>query len=104
NSYPGLEVDVPSFTYSYGFELKGDWSQLYAPGHEVKAYAEHCAEKYGLGPHIRFGSLVVEARFDEQQAQWRVRLAGGEELTTRYLVNACGYLSEIGRASCRERV
>ena len=95
NTYPGLEVDVPSFAYSYGYELSSrDWSQLYAPGAEVRAYAERCADKYGVRPHIRFGTEVVEATFDDEQATWRVRLAGGEELTTRYLVNACGYLSD----------
>ncbi|MBA3741476.1 NAD(P)/FAD-dependent oxidoreductase [Sporichthya sp.] len=93
NSYPGLEVDVPSFSYSYMFEPKADWSQLYAPGSEVQAYAEHCADKFGLRRHIRFGRQVIQARFDEANALWRVSLQTGEELTARYLVNACGYLS-----------
>lgn len=93
NTYPGLEVDVPSFNYSYVFEMKPDWSQLYAPGIEIKAYADHCADKYGLRTHIRFHSTVVEARF-ETDSLWHVRRSDGDVLTCRYLVNACGYLNE----------
>lgn len=94
NTYPGLQVDVPSFTYCYHFAIKPDWSQVFAPGHELKAYADRCADRYGLRPHLRFGCRVVEARFDPEAAIWHVRLAGGELLTARYVVSACGYLSD----------
>jgi len=57
NTYPGLTVDVASTSYSYGFEPY-DWSRLYAKGGEVKAYADHCADKYGVRQHIRFGKTV----------------------------------------------
>jgi cation diffusion facilitator CzcD-associated flavoprotein CzcO len=95
NSYPGLAVDIPSFVYSYSFELNAeDWSEFYSPGPDIKAYAERCADKYGITPHIRFGRKVAEARFVDDESYWRVRLTDGEELTTRYLFNACGYLSD----------
>jgi cation diffusion facilitator CzcD-associated flavoprotein CzcO len=67
---------------------------MYAPGNEVLAYAEHCADKYDVRRRIRFGATVVQARFDEDAALWRVLLETGEELVGRYLVNASGYLAE----------
>ena len=35
------------------------------PGHELKAYAEHCVDKYGLRPKIRFNTKVLGAGFDD---------------------------------------
>ena len=40
NHYPGLAVDIPSTTYSYWFEPNPNWSRLFAPGGEVKQYAD----------------------------------------------------------------
>ena len=48
NTYPGIAVDIPSFSYQFSFEQSPDWTRTYAPGDELKAYAEHCVDKYGL--------------------------------------------------------
>jgi cation diffusion facilitator CzcD-associated flavoprotein CzcO len=53
---------------------------------------EHCAEKYGLLPHIRFGTAVEEARFDEDAALWRIRTSDGEEHEAEVLVSGVGQL------------
>lgn len=90
NTYPGLTVDVASTTYSYAFEPNPEWSRLYAPGAEVKAYADHCARKYGLLPHLRFGAKVREARYDEAANQWQLTLVNGEIHACRYFVSATG--------------
>ncbi len=92
NTYPGLEVDIPSFTYSYHFELKPDWTQVYAPGREIKAYADHVADKYGIRPHIRYHTEVKEIEFDDAAGTWTVRATGGETFTCRYFVAATGLL------------
>lgn len=65
NTYPGIAVDIPSFSYQFSFEQSPDWSRTYAPGHELRAYAEHCVDKYGLRERIRFGTEVHAATFDE---------------------------------------
>jgi cation diffusion facilitator CzcD-associated flavoprotein CzcO len=93
NTYPGIAVDIPAFSYQFSFEQSPDWSRTYAPGHELKAYAEHCVDKYGLRHRIRFNTKVVGAAFDDAQHLWRVQLDTGEELTARFLVNACGVLT-----------
>ena len=48
NTYPGIAVDIPSFSYQFSFEQSADWSRTYAPGRELKAYADHCVDKYQL--------------------------------------------------------
>ena len=65
NTYPGIAVDIPSFSYQFSFEKSPDWTRTYAPGHELKAYAEHCVDKYGLRRKIRFNTKVVGATFDD---------------------------------------
>ncbi|MCP2279090.1 flavin-containing monooxygenase [Nocardia amikacinitolerans] len=94
NHYPGLAVDIASVTYSYSFEPNPYWSRLFAPGRELKKYAEHVADKYGLRRRMRFGTVVDGARWDEENQQWVVSIAGGETVTGRYLLTATGFLSQ----------
>ncbi|MGE2735137.1 flavin-containing monooxygenase [Mycolicibacterium vaccae] len=94
NHYPGLAVDIPSPTYSYWFEPNPNWSRLYAPGSELKAYADHVADKYDVRRHMRFNSPVDGARWDEDGEFWRVAVSSGETFTARYLITATGYLSQ----------
>ena len=63
NRYPGLAVDVPSTTYSYWFEPNPYWSRLFAPGAELKRYAEHVADKYNVRRYMRFNTTVEGARW-----------------------------------------
>ncbi|MBV5243537.1 NAD(P)/FAD-dependent oxidoreductase [Mycolicibacterium sp. PAM1] len=94
NHYPGLAVDIPSPTYSYWFEPNPYWSRLYAPGSELKKYAEHVADKYDVRRHMRFNSPVDGARWDDDTESWQVALSGGETLTAKFLITATGYLSQ----------
>lgn len=93
NTYPGIGVDIPSFSYQFSFEQSPDWTRTYAPGAELKSYAERCVAKYGIGDRIRFHTTVTGAAFDEARDQWRVSTDSGE-ITARYLINAAGVLNE----------
>ena len=92
NTYPGIAVDIPSFSYQFSFEQSPNWTRTYAPGKELKAYAEHCVDKYGLRRKIRFGTKVLRADFDEENDLWRVSTDPGGVVTARFLVNAGGVL------------
>ena len=94
NRYPGLAVDIPSTTYSYWFEPNPNWSRLFAPGQELKNYADHVADKYDVRRHMRFNTTVEGARWDEDAQVWKVALADGETLTGRFLITATGFLSQ----------
>src|SRR3984957_17071504 len=52
----------PSTTYSYWFEPNPYWSRLFAPGAELKRYAEHVADKYNVRRYMRFNTTVEGAR------------------------------------------
>ncbi|MFX0578459.1 flavin-containing monooxygenase [Nocardia nepalensis] len=93
NHYPGAACDVPSSTYSYSFELESEWSRRFGSQHEIKAYLERCAVKYGVAPKIRSNTEVTAARFDEATGRWRVTLAGSEEHCYDALICATGQLS-----------
>jgi cation diffusion facilitator CzcD-associated flavoprotein CzcO len=94
NTYPGIAVDIPSFSYQFSFETRGEWSRVYAPGAELKHYADHCVDKYGVRDRIRFGTRIIAARFDEARDVWRLKTRDGEEITSRFVVNAAGALSQ----------
>ncbi|OBG90937.1 monooxygenase [Mycobacterium sp. E136] len=94
NHYPGLAVDVPTTTYSYFFEPNPNWSRLFSTGTEIKQYASDVADKYDVRRHIRFNTSVESARWDEEADVWRVTLADGATLSTRYLITATGFLSQ----------
>lgn len=93
NTYPGIAVDIPSFSYQFSFEQSRHWSRTYAPGRELKAYAEHCADKYGVRSRIRFNTKVQAADFDDERGLWRVQTDPGGEVTARFLISACGVLT-----------
>jgi cation diffusion facilitator CzcD-associated flavoprotein CzcO len=93
NHYPGAACDVESHLYSYSFEPNPSWTRAFAPQSEILDYLVHCAEKYGVRPHIRFRTSAVRARFDEATASWEVETSDGQRLRARIVVSACGPLS-----------
>jgi cation diffusion facilitator CzcD-associated flavoprotein CzcO len=93
NHYPGAACDVESHLYSFSFEPNPDWSRTFAGQKEILAYLEHCADKYGLRPHIRFDTAATGASFDERTGLWTVETSRGERLTARVLVSAIGGFS-----------
>lgn len=97
NTYPGVAVDTPSFGYSFSFEPNPAWSRVFAKGAELKAYAEHCADKYDVRRLVRFRSKVVSADFDAATHRWRLSLEGGEVITARYVIAATGVFTKPKR-------
>jgi 4-hydroxyacetophenone monooxygenase len=97
NTYPGCGVDTPNHFYSYAFEPNHDWSHFFAKRDELWNYFEKVADKYDLRKHIRFGTEVAEARYDEASARWRITAQGAncvrQTLVARVLVSAVGVLN-----------
>jgi cation diffusion facilitator CzcD-associated flavoprotein CzcO len=93
NIYPGVAVDIPSFTYSFSFEQRADWSRLFAPGHELKRYAADCVRKYDLHRHIRFDTRVSEIRL-LGPSRWQLTTTTGAVLHANYVISATGLLTQ----------
>ena len=93
NRYPGCACDIPSHLYSFSFELNPAWTRHYPPQREIWEYLRHCARKYVLLPHIRFGAELVQAHYDEAAARWHVTTRDGRSFSARVLVSGMGGLS-----------
>ncbi len=96
NTYPGSGCDVPSHLYSFSFFPKSDWTRRFAEQPEILSYAERCVQQFRLGPHLRLGTTVQRAEFDESGRRWRLVLtsAGGEEqIEADTVIFACGQLN-----------
>ena len=94
NRYPGIQVDIPSFSYQFSFKQRPDWSRVYAPGDELKAYAEQCVDEFGLRSRIRLGTTVTDAAWDEEAHVWKLSTARGETVAARHVVGATGVLTK----------
>jgi cyclohexanone monooxygenase len=93
NTYPGAQCDVPSHLYSFSFELNPWWSRTYATQPEILAYLERCTDQYGLRPHLRAGTGIVEARWDEREQHWSLQSDSGEMFTADVVVSGLGMLN-----------
>ena len=92
NTYPGLCCDVPSALYSFSF-WPWRWSRRFPPRQEILDYLRALSDDRGLGPHLRLGSGVAAAEFDERRALWNLVLEDGGTLQATAIVSAVGQLS-----------
>jgi cation diffusion facilitator CzcD-associated flavoprotein CzcO len=93
NTYPGCACDVPAHLYSYSFELNPTWSRMFAPQPEILEYLRRTARERGIVGHLRFGTNVHGARWDEDAQLWHVDTSRGS-LRAQVLVAATGGLVE----------
>src|SRR5436305_10213833 len=87
NTYPGAACDVPSHLYSFSFEPNPWWSRTYATQPEILAYLERCTDRFGVRPHVRTGTAITSARWDEMQQHWCLESSAGEEFTADVVVS-----------------
>ncbi|MGV0697529.1 flavin-containing monooxygenase [Mycolicibacter sinensis] len=92
NTYPGCACDVPSHLYSFSFEPKATWSKLFSPQPEILDYLRGVADKHGLLRHIRFGSQVDRAHWDDDEFRWHVFTTAGQEFVAQFLISGAGAL------------
>lgn len=92
NTYPGLMCDVPSRYYSFSFAPRPDWSQVFAPGNEIRDYLEQVTDDFGVRDHVRFGTGVE--RTDWVDDRWQVTLDDGSVETFDVVVSATGVLRD----------
>ncbi|WP_249643935.1 flavin-containing monooxygenase [Nocardia sputi] len=93
NTYPGCACDVPSHLYSYSFAPNPDWSRTYGRQREILEYIRAVATEHDVVRHIRFGTELLDARWDEKRSLWRIETSRGT-LTTDFLLSATGLFAE----------
>ena len=93
NRYPGCACDVPSHLYSFSFAPNPDWTRAFSPQPEIEAYLQRVAQERGVLPHVRFGTELLSARWDDGTATWTVETSRGT-VVADVLVLGTGGLSE----------
>ncbi len=92
NTYPGAEVDVGSHLYCFSFKPH-DWSRTHARQPELQRYLEETVDQFGLRDHLRLGTTVESAHWDDERHVWEIRLDDGTVDTCHVLVSAVGFLN-----------
>lgn len=75
NRFPGLHCDVESYVYLPLLEDTGYIpTKKYAPGHEIRAYAELIAAKWNLVDKTLFRTDVEEISWNDQDEHWTIKV------------------------------
>jgi cation diffusion facilitator CzcD-associated flavoprotein CzcO len=93
NTYPGAGCDIPSPLYSFSYEPHSSWPRRFSLQSDIHEYMKNTAKKYGVDEHIRFGTEVTSAEFDERTGCWQVSTASGESFEFDVFIPAVGQLS-----------
>ena len=97
NRYPGARVDVGSHFYCYSFEPADHWTEYFSRQPELQEYFVRVMDHHGLRPHIRFGTEVVSAIWDDARVAWSVEVrtpdGSTEVLEARFVISAVGSLN-----------
>ena len=88
--YPGSRTDIPSHLFAYSFASTSSWQRKFAEREEVQAYLADVAKTEHLIPHVRLGTEVTRADFDETTGLWCVQAATGQCWDCRFLILATG--------------
>ncbi|PTL59648.1 flavin-containing monooxygenase [Paraconexibacter algicola] len=94
NTYPGLHCDVPSRNYQFRFAPNPNWSRVFSPGPEIRAYLERVVDDFQLRDRISLRTEVDEAVWDEDRHVWTLTTKAGEVSEWDFVITACGGLVE----------
>ncbi|MEE4110638.1 MAG: NAD(P)/FAD-dependent oxidoreductase [Halieaceae bacterium] len=97
NRYPGARFDSESYTYGYSFSREvldeWHWKERFSSQPENLRYLNFVADKFDLKKHMQFNCRVERAYYEEDGDFWRLGLADGRTLTSRFLILAIGLVS-----------
>ncbi len=93
NTYPGCRCDVPSHLYSFSFAPNPNWSSTFSPQPEILEYLRGVAARFGVIPHVRFGTEMESAEWDDAESRWRLETSRGP-IAADVLIAAQGPLSD----------
>jgi cation diffusion facilitator CzcD-associated flavoprotein CzcO len=91
NVYPGVACDIPAHLYSLAAFPNPQWSGVFAPGAEIRAYLERLGQRFG--DELELNTALLDARWDDDRMLWQLDTSTGPR-TSRILVLACGRLAE----------
>ncbi|KAE8326145.1 putative flavin-binding monooxygenase [Aspergillus sergii] len=68
---------IPAYVYQATFESNPNWSEFYASSKEILQYWRDIVAKYGVRKYMQLNHKVVEARFNDAEAKWLVKIENG---------------------------
>lgn len=68
------DADIPAHVYQLSFESNPEWSSFYASAPEILEYWKKVVAKYDVRKYMKLGHEAREARWDEENRKWRVKL------------------------------
>ncbi|WP_051767320.1 flavin-containing monooxygenase [Streptomyces sp. NRRL S-37] len=92
NTYPGAGCDIPSHLYSYAFAPYRDSRVRYPGQPQVLEYLRACAREHGVERHVRYGTEITSAHYDDARGQWTLEAADGRTHTAEVVISAVGQL------------
>jgi 4-hydroxyacetophenone monooxygenase len=95
NSYPGCRVDINSFVYSYAF-APHLWPDYLGMRGDVLSYLQRVAKENGLYEHIKFGTEIEAASWNQETQSWDLSLCcegEAEAISPDVVVFAVGQLN-----------
>lgn len=93
NTYPGAACDIRTDLYSFSFAPNPDWTRRYGKQPEILAYLQRTAEKFGVYPHVLFGTEFERADWSDAEGRWSIRTSK-ETFTADVLISGHGPLVE----------
>ncbi|MDT2007978.1 NAD(P)/FAD-dependent oxidoreductase [Rhodococcus opacus] len=94
NTYPDCRTDVHSHIYAYSF-FPYDWPSYFCRQGVILDYLKDFAKHYGLNEHIRFGTEVANAKWDDESQHWTVSTADATGRTDTEVFHAV--VSAVGQ-------
>jgi cation diffusion facilitator CzcD-associated flavoprotein CzcO len=85
NTYPGAACDIPSHLYSFSFAQNAHWSRLFPRQDELLEYTLRVVREFDLERHLRLGTALHSAQFDETTGAWRIATSKGD-MTARTVI------------------
>ncbi|KAI9024620.1 hypothetical protein DFJ74DRAFT_665665 [Hyaloraphidium curvatum] len=83
-SYPGLACDIPAHFYSFSFAPSAEWSSEFPAKSEIQPYIESVCEKYGLRSFVSYDTEIVDARWNNSDECWDLRIQVLESVPEGY--------------------
>ncbi|GAB7352382.1 hypothetical protein MBLNU459_g2817t1 [Dothideomycetes sp. NU459] len=93
NTYPGARVDseIPYYQFSLPeVWRKWTWSERFPGGEEIRDYFKHVDECLDLSKDITYSANVIDARWDESAARWKVTTENGHVALCKHVICATG--------------
>lgn len=92
NTYPGCEVDVPSYVYQIS-HAPGRWNKMFHPQKDLLAYFQNIGHEFALYQKTDFETELLEAEWDDNFNHWVVK-TNKAIYHADFLLLATGFLEE----------